>query len=438
MRIYIYLCAVILFSRLWLSSVVLEGFDLGVPVRAINKGKYICYLNTEVNSCWEYAMTGSEDVCWQSVPVVQPVNGTIFAVPCGMGASKSTNAKHSLYINGIKILDFSAQYALISRWTNNDVQIEFHTLLVDKNRDLFGIMFVSVPMRLLNRGQPVNFSVRGEIENSKSWFMLSSVSGSATYRTAEIQSERKIFLEIEKARKASAISPETDNTGAAVTRICRWPEGRRMALSAVVLPISQWVKPVFNSCRIPVTILDIPGMQENISNFFSRLPGDIPPQAQESCRLFFLTPAFNHVSNEEIFTEAYNLGLWLVEICNVPETGRKEIEKHCRYLDSLGFNIWFAEPEKILEYSRRTEKAELIISKNAAGSDLVTVSDPLHRDRENEQPLFVQIEFPVGKKIARCFVDAKPWIFKYIYQGNNYGIRFAVPAYGKSVEILWR
>ena len=119
------------------------------------------------------ASTGKQFMEWKTEPV--PGNYTqkeaVFLWLAGLGSNLG-NAKMIMTLNGIEELAFYTSRK--EDWevkSTGGVTLSFVANAVDGAGDLFGFMFLRVPMKMLKKGEPATIRVTGSASNSRAWYM---------------------------------------------------------------------------------------------------------------------------------------------------------------------------------------------------------------------------------------------------------------------------
>ncbi len=119
------------------------------------------------------ATTGNQFMEWKTEPVPKKYKQkeVVFLWLAGLGSNLG-NAKMIMNVNGIEELEFYTSRK--EKWEVNStggVSLRFVTNAVDGAGDLFGFMFLRVPVKLLKKGEPVTIRVTGGASGSQAWYM---------------------------------------------------------------------------------------------------------------------------------------------------------------------------------------------------------------------------------------------------------------------------
>jgi len=122
------------------------------------------------------SLDANEFMEWEteSVPTDYRRESATFVWIFGMNANLEARS-FDLSINDIKCITFSRPAGTTEqRWSvpgSHGVRLEFRTTLVDKNDDLFGYAFLTVPASFVVRGKPLRIKVNGQSAASRAWYM---------------------------------------------------------------------------------------------------------------------------------------------------------------------------------------------------------------------------------------------------------------------------
>jgi hypothetical protein len=385
------IAAVMLFSalnpgaRAEEKSVCLEGFDPGAPKTAAYIDKYINYEKKQNPSLWEYPHDGSLAVTWtsQSVPSALRGKPVMFAVEAGIGSSKGADGWHEFSVNGKKVLRFNTPYGEKIVWRDHDCTVTFHPLRVDENDDLLGIMYLEIAPAYLNYGQPQTFSVRGEDNNAKTWFMLfeGKAAGINIEALQQKNEVRKRIISI----KSVFIPPDTP-----VECIAKWQGMKQAAWSASIAPVKS----------------------ANVVNIV------VSGKAEEAIRKEIEAAIAGHGWINEVYPDHKSLQ-------NIPAA-------HAGWLQKMDCVLWESDPEKIQQYveSRKNFKVSLV-SKGDAGL-LVTLLP--ENKAKAAGAVTLQIPLPEAAWNVEVFINGVKTAANFIYLKDDKGVSFDLEA-GKSAEI---
>jgi len=348
----------------------LEGFDPTAPKTATYIDKYVNYEKKQTPSLWEYPIDGTLAVTWTSPSVPGSLSGKpmMFAVQAGLGASKGSSGWHELSVNGKKILRFNAPYSEKLVWRDHDCTITFHPLYVDGNDDLLGIMQLEIAPAYINYGQPQTFSVRGENNSSKTWFML--FQGSALINDfTQIQQKNKVAGRIISLK---SVAPE-----AAVEYIAKWRGRKTAAWSASAAPVN-------SPEAVNVTVAG-----KNEKALRQEIESAIAGQR------------------------------WINEVYPDQQALQQIPAAHSDWLKKLDCVLWLARPEEIQRYAEQRKKLKAaVVSKNES-LYLVTVTPS-----ESAIQLTMQIPLPKSAWNAEVYINGVRTNAEYIYLKDDRGVSF--------------
>ena len=120
------------------------------------------------------ATDGKMAVAWEteSLPSNYQEPYATFIWITGLG-SNIAEKKFNLFINDEYSLTFISSPE--KNWMIkgiNDVELAFKTMMVDQYTDLFGYMYLKVPVDIIEDGKPLKLKVVGEAAGSNAWFMV--------------------------------------------------------------------------------------------------------------------------------------------------------------------------------------------------------------------------------------------------------------------------
>ena len=377
--------AVTLLSALGMDSSVaeekprLEGFDPAAPKTALYIATYTNYEKKQTPSLWEYPLDGSLSVTWTSKSVPDALRGkpVVFAVQAGFGVSKGSTGWHELSINGKKILRFNTTYGEKLVWRDHDCTVTFHPLLVDGNDDLIGIMYLEIAPAYINYGQPQTFSVKGESNNSKTWFML--FEGSALISDiAAIQQKNKVAGRIASLKSVLEVPTEY---------IAKWRGRKTAAWSASAAPVN-------SPDAVNVTVAG---------------------KTESALRL----EVENAIAGQR----------WINEVYPDQQALQHIPAEHSEWLKKLDCVLWLAKPEEIQRYAEQRNKQKVAVVSKDESTRLVTIAPS-----GNAVPVTLQI--PLSKAVweAEVYIDGVRVDAEYIYLKDDKGVSFELKA-GQSAEI---
>ena len=119
------------------------------------------------------ATTGKQFMEWKTEPIPKDYKQkeAVFLWLAGMGNNLG-NAKMILRVNDTEELVFHTSAK--KEWevkSSGGVTLSFITNTADGAGDLFGFMFLRVPVKMLKKGEPVTIRITGGASNSQAWYM---------------------------------------------------------------------------------------------------------------------------------------------------------------------------------------------------------------------------------------------------------------------------
>ena len=110
---------------------------------------------------------------WKTEPVPENYKQkeVVFLWLSGLGSNLG-NAKMIMTVNGTEELEFYTSRK--EKWevkSSGGISLTFVTNAVDGAGDLFGFMFLRIPVELIKKGKPVTVRVRGSASGSQAWYM---------------------------------------------------------------------------------------------------------------------------------------------------------------------------------------------------------------------------------------------------------------------------
>jgi alpha-mannosidase len=154
---------------------LLSGF-----VRAA-RGENITYRSFQPNvkdALLTRCTDGKQAIEWETEEMptgAQPVFATYAWIAGYSSGTSSAEATFRLAINGTEWFSFTTiKKRPLREWTlkgKDGAELSFVTKLEDSANDLFGYMFLKVPVRDFQQGQPLTISVVGDSANRKDWYM---------------------------------------------------------------------------------------------------------------------------------------------------------------------------------------------------------------------------------------------------------------------------
>ncbi|MFC1726278.1 glycosyl hydrolase-related protein [candidate division KSB1 bacterium] len=120
------------------------------------------------------ATNGKMKAVWESETVPEDYKNDFvtFVWIAGLGVNLG-DKKFDLFINDKYNLSFRTANEF--KWTvtgNSGTELQFEAVQVDAAEDLFGFMFLKIPLNIVKPGEPVKICVTGEEAGSSAWFMV--------------------------------------------------------------------------------------------------------------------------------------------------------------------------------------------------------------------------------------------------------------------------
>jgi hypothetical protein len=304
----------------------------------------------------------------------------MFAIQAGLGASKGANSWHELSVNGKKILRFNAPYGEKLVWQDHGCTVTFHSLRVDVNDDLIGIMHLEIAPEYINYGQPQTFSVKGENNNSKGWFMLFE-GGALAGDITQIQQKNEVAGRIASSKSAFALANEP------AKNIAKWRGRKSAAWSASVASVNSP-----DAANIAVA-----------------------GKTESALRL----EIENAIAGQR----------WINEVYPGQQALRNIPAGHSEWLKKLDCVLWRASADEIHRYAelRNQLKATVVKEDESSFRVMLTPSDAA-------SPLTVQIPLSNPVRGAEVSIDGVRVGAEYIYLKDDKGISFDLKA-GQSAKI---
>ncbi len=157
---------------------IIGGFEKYVS------GEILPYFSSYQQFATEAMLTrctdGKKSISWQSVKLPDNFRDEYAYFYCLAGHSSGTstaNRNFDLFINGkysVTITTPQKKKPPFS-WTYtgaDSVQATFNAKVTDVHTDVFGDLFIRIPRKLLNKEQPLTFTITGKAENSNDWLMI--------------------------------------------------------------------------------------------------------------------------------------------------------------------------------------------------------------------------------------------------------------------------
>ncbi len=384
------------------EPVVVNGYVPTPEAVADSSGQYVCLTGKTVQSYWEYPTTGDQAVSWKSavVPVGAKSGQVVFRIACGLGTSKGETGLHQLFINNHLVCDFNTPFESSKTWTGPGGSLTFSARFIDANHDLFGIMRIKPKPAFIEPGRPQEFKVVGKKNNSRAWFMLSSVPD-AVMRAFEKRQSANLGKKIAAARQATLVLAARMDAQARLDAaeqthmIRRWHGGRVAAVSLGDSPVSaKGVK---------------------VINFFAK--GKKLPLA-----------ANNAVDAAVI------QGAWLNEIWPRKLRDSNEFRRHCDYLRALSCVLWQDDVASIRKYVNTAADAEVDVRQR--GDSSLQVQLKFSGNQTGGAVLTLRIPLPRGTWEARVLDEAGREVGSvYCVQNNVRMLQFDFPQKNRRVII---
>ncbi len=307
-------------------------YPLPVKVSASHQAKYICYKEIQVDSFYEYPGRGNEFVEWQSETLaIQSANKPAdFIIACAFGINMGTNGVHEFFVNDQKIIDFSPSYQKELTWQSAGVKLTFHTLYINKDNDIFGVMQINLPAEFIKSGEPVKFRVQGKNSECKSWFMLAQTDIEKDIDINAYQVKNSIDKQLSAIRMALEKPKDTskwrmevldshpkyissahpENMEGETARLYKnWQELKQRKLS--LLPVPKWIQ--FSSDTVNATQITVV------------VEGEKNRQGE--------------IAANEIISRLAEFGIVAEPVSSIPQEGRFNIIIENRFPSSLNENL---------------------------------------------------------------------------------------------------
>jgi hypothetical protein len=126
----------------------------------------------------ERSSNGGQSFTWKTAPVpADAKEGTItFAFGVFLtGPKKSALGEHELTMDGKRLIKFVLPVEGDASWTEGGVSLRFDFLSADVSDDLEGVMYLTVPVRMLTPGLPAQLTAHGLASGTNCFFCLSAI-----------------------------------------------------------------------------------------------------------------------------------------------------------------------------------------------------------------------------------------------------------------------
>lgn len=157
------------------GSPLLNGFDREISGEQIGYRSFHPYARAALLT---RCLDGKNPITWQTDPLPEQKRGPLatFAWISGHSSGTSTaDARFHLSINGKRWFSFTTEHGRrVRKWTvegKDGSSLSFDARWEDTVNDLFGYMYLKVPVRSFPKGQPLTISIVGEAANRRDWFM---------------------------------------------------------------------------------------------------------------------------------------------------------------------------------------------------------------------------------------------------------------------------
>ena len=177
------LCRMMLLSAvvllLWRPAEAAQGSGVGEHIGGYARtvsGSSMTYsspISTARNALIARASDGTSSIIWETdpVPATSPKGTAAFLWLAGLGANLGEK-RFTLAVDGKEAVTFTTSSR--DSWRvagKHGASLDFHSVLVDRNHDLFGFMRLTLPETLVQAGKPVTLRITGEAAGSSAWVM---------------------------------------------------------------------------------------------------------------------------------------------------------------------------------------------------------------------------------------------------------------------------
>jgi hypothetical protein len=270
---------------------------------------------------------------------------------------------------------------------NADASFRFTPLLVDKNKDLFGVCELKVSPALIKFGQRQTLKVAGRQSGINAWFMLQKSDLPAAGQMVELRKQNQVEKKIAELGKERLLHSRTG----ASARICSWPDGCAAAVSIVGgnFPADKYK----DASIVKLKFSEQPDGYDN--PFIMAVE-----QAVSSKKWLIVSYPKRYFSKQESTLRKFN----------------------STYLKQMNCLVWQAEPDKIAAYLKVRRQCRIAIEPLDKKHIRVTLT--ANGKLPEKLPLTVQIIMPKGAW-GGVVTDAadKPVPFRYIVVDNKIGVR---------------
>ncbi|MEO9144330.1 MAG: glycoside hydrolase family 38 C-terminal domain-containing protein [Ginsengibacter sp.] len=121
---------------------------------------------------------GNKSIEWETEPIPENYknNNAYFSWIAGYSSGTSSADRHfELYINNEKVLAFTTiAKEVVKSWSVkglNGVELFFQQKSADNVKDIYGNMYLKIPVSFYKRGKPLLLKVTGEKAESQDWYM---------------------------------------------------------------------------------------------------------------------------------------------------------------------------------------------------------------------------------------------------------------------------
>lgn len=182
-----------------------EGFTKIISGQEID---YFSFNPRATHAIISRASDGKSSIEWETAPAqIIDENGFITFVWTAGINTNTLEQPFDLEVNGKKILTFVTRFA--EEWSVNgidDIKLKFSALYQDRNGDLSGYMFLTIPVDNLERGKKVSLKITGHAKETNNWMMVYTNSRSVYdfneisqngfwYRATLAEKEKEIKIE---------------------------------------------------------------------------------------------------------------------------------------------------------------------------------------------------------------------------------------------------
>lgn len=178
---------------------------------------------------------GNRVVEWQGPAIANKNAKTVTYVWLAGMASNLGAHKFDLYVNGKKLFDFNSfKDSTSTGWVKlgqDGAKLSFRPTFIDQYQDVFGMMYLEIPLSLTNGGQPVKFKVEGEDAGSRDFFFVHQ------YELGnKLTIEKEFAIGIDGKTQKRFVKLELEYLGKPTTAEITWDNDVTSKLSTTLYP----------------------------------------------------------------------------------------------------------------------------------------------------------------------------------------------------------